>query len=256
MTSQPIATYPSLNGKTVLVTGGGSGIGAAITRRFAEQGSKVAFLDIAEEPSRALAAEMKAAGHAVHYEPCDLRDIPALQGAIAQIAAALGPVTILINNAAHDQRHPTPEVTSEYFDERIAVNIKHQFFCAQAVLPGMVAAGGGSIVNFGSVSWMVGQGGMAVYTLAKSAVLGLTRSLARDYGVHNIRVNAIAPGWIMTERQQSLWLNKDSEAELMQRQCLKRKLQPDELARATLFFASEEASACTNQQYVVDGGWV
>ena len=256
MTSQPIATYPSLKGKTVLVTGGGSGIGAAITRRFAEQGSKVAFLDIAEETSRALAAELKAAGLTAHFEPCDLRDIPALQAAIAKIAAALGPVTILINNAAHDQRHATPEVTSEYFDERIAVNIKHQFFCAQAVLPGMVAAGGGSIVNFGSVSWMVGQGGMAVYTLAKSAVLGLTRSLARDYGMHNIRVNAIAPGWIMTERQKTLWLNKDSEAELMQRQCLKRKLQPDELARATLFFASDEASACTNQQYVVDGGWV
>ena len=256
MTSQPIATYPSLKGKTVLVTGGGSGIGAAITRRFAEQGSKVAFLDIAEEPSRALAAELTAAGHTAHFEPCDLRDIPALQAAIIKIAAALGPVTILINNAAHDQRHATPEVTSEYFDERIAVNIKHQFFCAQAVLPGMVAAGGGSIVNFGSVSWMVGQGGMAVYTLAKSAVLGLTRSLARDYGMHNVRVNAIAPGWIMTERQKTLWLNKDSEAELMQRQCLKRKLQPDELARATLFFASDEASACTNQQYVVDGGWV
>ena len=251
-----IATYPSLKGKTVLVTGGGSGIGASITRRFAEQGSKVAFIDIADEPSKALAAELATAGRSVHYAHCDVRDIPALQATIAKIAAALGPVTILINNAAHDQRHPTPDVTSEYFDERIAVNIKHQFFCAQAVLPGMVAAGGGSIVNFGSTSWMVGQGGMAVYTMAKSAVLGLTRSLARDYGMHNIRVNAIAPGWIMTERQKTLWLTPESEAELMRRQCLKRQLQPDELARATLFFASDEASACTNQQYVVDGGWV
>ncbi len=251
-----IATYPSLKGKTVLVTGGGSGIGASITRRFAEQGSKVAFLDIAEEPSKKLVNELAAAGHAVHFEPCDLRDIAALQAAITKIAAKLGPVTILINNAAHDERHPTPEVTSEYFDERIAVNIKHQFFCAQAVLPGMVAAGGGSILNFGSVSWMAGQGGMAVYTLAKSAVLGLTRSLARDYGMHNIRVNAIAPGWIMTERQLALWMNPAGEAELMSRQCLKRRLQPDELARATLFFASDEASACTNQQFVVDGGWV
>ena len=251
-----IATYPSLHGKTVLITGGGSGIGEAITRRFAEQGSKVAFVDIADAPSKALAAELTAAGLSVHYEHCDVREIPVLQATIAKIAAALGPITILINNAAHDQRHPTPEVTSDYFDERIAVNIKHQFFCAQAVLPGMIAAGGGSIVNFGSTSWMVGQGGMAVYTMAKSAVLGLTRSLARDYGQHNIRCNAIAPGWIMTERQLTNWLTPEAEKELMNRQCLKRRLMPDELARATLFFASDESSACTNQQYVVDGGWV
>ena len=256
MPSNAIATYPSLKGKVVLITGGGSGIGAALTRRFAEQGSHVAFVDIADEPSLALAADLTKAGCSVHYRHCDLRDIPAVKTAIAEFAQQLGPVTILINNAAHDQRHPTPDVTPEYFDERIAVNIRHQFFCAQAVLPGMVAAGGGSIINFGSVSWMVGQGGMAVYTMAKSAVLGLTRSLARDYGVHNIRVNSIAPGWILTERQKTLWLNKESEAELMQRQCLKRQLQPDELARATLFFASDEASACTNQQFIVDGGWV
>ena len=146
-----IATYPSLKGKTVLITGGGSGIGAALTRRFAEQGSRVAFIDIAEQPSKALAAELSGAGHTVHYEPVDLRDIAALQAAIAAVGKALGPVTVLVNNAAHDERHPTPEVTSDYFDDRIAVNIKHQFFCAQAVLPGMVAAGGGSIVNFGSV---------------------------------------------------------------------------------------------------------
>ena len=169
---------------------------------------------------------------------------------------AFGPITILINNAAHDERHPTPEVTPEFFDDRIAVNLRHQFFAAQAVLPDMQANGGGSIVNFGSVSWMAGQGGMAVYTASKSAVLGLTRSLARDYGPFNVRVNAIAPGWIMTERQLTKWMNPEGEKELMTRQCLKRRLQPDEVARATLFFASDEASACTNQQYVVDGGWV
>lgn len=254
--STAIASYPSLKGKSVLVTGGGSGIGAAITRRFAEQGSKVGFIDIAEAPSKALEAELTAAGHQVHFEPCDLKDIPATRAAIAKVRAKNGPITILINNAAHDQRHPTPDVTVEFFDDRIAVNLRHQFFCAQAVLPDMQASGGGSIVNFGSTSWMVGQGGMAVYTAAKSAVLGLTRSLARDYGVDNIRVNAIAPGWIMTERQLTHWMTPDGEKELMARQCLKRRLMPDELARATLFFASDEASACTNQQYVVDGGWV
>lgn len=251
-----IATYPSLEGKTVLITGGGSGIGAAITRRFAEQGSKVGFLDIADEPSEILARDLADAGHAVRFVHCDLKDIAALRRGIAEVREVFGPIEILINNAAHDERHPTPEVTPEYFDDRIAVNIRHQFFAAQAVLPDMQAAGGGAIVNFGSVSWMVGQGGMPVYTAAKSAVLGLTRSLARDYGPFNIRVNAIAPGWIMTERQKTKWLTAEGEAELMQRQCLKRKLQPDEVARATLFFASDEASACTNQQYVVDGGWV
>ncbi len=251
-----IATYPSLKDRTVLITGGGSGIGAAITRRFAEQGSRVGFLDIAQGPSEALARELADAGRTVRFVHTDLRDIAALRRGIAEVRESFGPVTILINNAAHDERHPTPEVTPEYFDERIAVNLRHQFFAAQAVLPDMQASGGGAIVNFGSVSWMVGQGGMPVYTAAKSAVIGLTRSLARDYGQYNIRVNAIAPGWIMTERQKTLWLTPEGEAELMARQCLKRKLEPDEVARATLFFASDEASACTNQHYVVDGGWV
>jgi len=167
----------------------------------------------------------------------------------------LGAFAVLVNNAAHDERHRTEDVTPEYWDQRIAVNLKHQFFAAQAVLPDMKEARGGSIVNFGSTSWMAGQGGMAAYTAAKSAVLGLTRSLARDYGPHGIRVNAIAPGWIMTERQVALWLTPEGEAELMRRQCLKRKLVPDEVARFTVFLASEEASACTAQHYVVDGGW-
>ncbi len=254
--SSDIATYPSLRDRTVLITGGGSGIGAAITRRFAEQGAKVGFLDIAMEPSEKLAVELDKGGHAVRFVHADLKDIAALRRGVAAVRETFGPITILINNAAHDERHATPDVTPEFFDERIATNLRHQFFAAQAVLPDMQAAGGGSIVNFGSVSWMVGQGGMAVYTAAKSAVLGLTRSLARDYGPDNIRVNAIAPGWIMTERQLTKWMTPDGEKELMARQCLKRKLQPDEIARATLFFASDEASACTNQQYVVDGGWV
>jgi NAD(P)-dependent dehydrogenase (short-subunit alcohol dehydrogenase family) len=250
------ATYSDLAGKTVLVTGGGSGIGEAIVRRFAQQKSKVAFIDIAREPSEKLASELTREGHEVRFEHADLADVAALRAAVARIREAYGPIEVLVNNAAHDERHPTPEVTPEYWDERIAVNLKHQFFAAQAVLPDMQAAQAGVILNFGSVSWMVGQGGMAAYTAAKSAVLGLTRSLARDYGPDNIRVNAIAPGWIMTKRQLEKWLTPEGEKELMQRQCLKRKLVPDEVARFTVFMASEEASACTNQHYVVDGGWV
>jgi NAD(P)-dependent dehydrogenase (short-subunit alcohol dehydrogenase family) len=250
------AIYPDLASKTVLVTGGGSGIGEAIARRFAAQGARTAFIDIKEAESRALAKELSEQGLSVHFEHADLTDIAALRTAIGKVRSTFGPIQILINNAAHDQRHATLEVTPEFWDDRIAVNLRHQFFAAQAVLPDMIEAKSGSIVNFGSTSWMIGQGGMAAYTAAKSGVLGLTRSLARDFGPYNIRVNAIAPGWIMTQRQLDLWLNPETEKELMQRQCLKRRLMPDEIARATLFFASDEASACTNQQYVVDGGWV
>jgi D-xylose 1-dehydrogenase len=250
-----VATYSDLKNKVVLVTGGGSGIGEAIVRRFADQGCKVAFIDIATEPSVKLAGELSERGLSVRFEHADLTDISALQSAVARVGESLGPVEILINNAAHDERHPTPDVTSEYWDDRFAVNLKHQFFAAQAVLPDMQAASAGVIINFGSFSWMIGQGGMAAYTAAKSAILGLTRSLARDYGLYNIRVNAIAPGWIMTQRQLEKWLTPEAERELMQRQCLKRKLVPDEIARFTVFLASDEASACTNQQYVVDGGW-
>jgi NAD(P)-dependent dehydrogenase (short-subunit alcohol dehydrogenase family) len=250
-----VATYSDLKNKVVLVTGGGSGIGDAIVRRFAEQGCKVAFIDIATEPSAKLAGELSGRGHSVRFEHADLTDISALRSAVARVREGLGPVEILINNAAHDERHPTPDVTPEYWDDRFAVNLKHHFFAAQAVLPDMQAAKAGVIINFGSFSWMIGQGGMAAYTAAKSAILGLTRSLARDYGPYNIRVNAIAPGWIMTQRQLEKWLTPEAELDLMQRQCLKRKLVPDEIARFTVFLASDEASACTNQQYVVDGGW-
>ena len=254
--AEEIATYPSLKNKVVLITGGGSGIGGQLTRRFAEQGSRVAFLDIADEPSKALAAELTEGGRSVVYKHTDLRDIGQLRDAIASLRNEVGPIEVLLNNAAHDQRHPTPEVTPEYFDERIAVNLKHQFFAAQAVLPDMQAAKKGVIINFGSLSWMVGQGGMAVYTAAKSAVLGLTRSLARDYGPDNIRVLSVAPGWIMTERQRELWMTPENDKLRMQSQCLKRELVPDDVARATLFFASDEAGAMTNQSYLVDGGWV
>jgi D-xylose 1-dehydrogenase len=250
------AIYPDLESKVVLVTGGGSGIGEEIVRQFARQKCRVAFIDIADAPSGKLVTELNAQNRHVLFKHCDLTDIPALQRTIAEIRSELGPIQVLVNNAAHDERHPTETVTEEYWDGRISVNLKHQFFCAQAVLPDMKAARSGVVINFGSVSWMVGQGGMAAYTASKSAVLGLTRSLARDYGPFDIRVNAIAPGWIMTQRQLDNWLTPEAEAELMQRQCLKRKLFPIDVAKFTVFLASDEASGCTNQHYVVDGGWV
>jgi NAD(P)-dependent dehydrogenase (short-subunit alcohol dehydrogenase family) len=250
------AIYPDLKGKTVIVTGGGSGIGAAVAEHFARQGSLVGVLDIAAVPSRALVDSLAAAGRTAVFEEVDLTDIPARRAAIGSIRRRLGPIDVLVNNAAHDERHATETVTEAYWDGRIAVNLKHAFFAAQAVLPDMSAKGAGAIINLGSTSWMVGQGGMAAYTAAKSAMLGLTRSLARDYGAHGIRVNAVAPGWIMTQRQLDLWLTPEAERELMARQCLKRRLLPEDVARFIVFLASEEASACTSQHFVVDGGWV
>ena len=250
------AIYSDLAGKVVLVTGGASGIGAAIVRRFAQQKSKVVFFDIKEAEGQRLARELSEQGLGAHFQRVDLTDIAALRDGVAQAREAHGAINILVNNAAHDERHKTEEMTPEYWDDRIAVNLKHQFFAAQAVLPDMKAANAGAIINFGSVSWIAGQGGMAAYTASKSGVIGLTRSLARDYGPDNIRVNAIAPGWIMTERQLEKWLTPEAEAELMRRQCLKRKLVPDEIAKFTVFLASDESSACTAQHYVVDGGWV
>jgi len=251
------ARYPDLDGRSVLVTGGGSGIGAQIVRRFCEQGSKVAFVDIDADGGEGLAASLAGEGLGKPlFIRCDLRDIEALRAAVAEAGAANGPITVLVNNAARDDRHAFDTVTPEYWDERFAVNLKHQFFAAQAAYPMMREAGGGSVINMGSTSWMVGQGGMAAYTAAKSAVLGLTRSLARDWGPDNIRVNSIAPGWIMTERQKTMWLTAEGERELMTRQCLKRKLVPDDIARVVLFMASDASSAMTNQSYIVDGGWV
>ena len=251
------ATYPSLRDRVVLVTGGGSGIGAAIVEHFSVQGSRVAFLDIDRAASERLCETIAASGRErplfVH---CDLRDIPALRAAVGEVRRRLGPIRVLVNNAAHDERHALDTVTPEYWDDRFAVNLRHQFFSAQAVVPAMEAAGGGSIVNLGSTSWMVGQGGMPAYLSAKSAVVGLTRALARDLGPRGIRVNSVVPGWIMTERQITLWLTPEGEQELLRRQCLKRKLLPEDVARVVLFLAADDSGACTNQSYVVDGGWV
>ena len=246
------ALYSDLKGQVVIVTGGAGGIGAAISRAFHAQGCKVGVLDIDTARGERLQAEL---GETVRFVACDLTDIPALKAAIQAVKDAFGPINILINNAAHDERHETLEVTEAYWDGRIAVNLKHQFFAAQAVLPDMKAAGRGSIVNLGSTSWIIGQGGMAAYTACKSAVLGLTRSLARDFGAFGIRVNAIAPGWIMTERQLELWVTPETEKDIYTNQCLKRRLVPDDIARVVVFMSSEEAGAITNQHHVVDGGW-
>jgi D-xylose 1-dehydrogenase len=251
------ASYPSLEGRVVFVTGGGSGIGASIVEHLCAQGSRVAFVDIERGASEALVDTIGRRGQpAPAFLPCDVRDIAALRAALAQVRERLGPIRVLINNAAHDERHAIEGVTPEYWDDRFAVNLRHQFFAAQAVAPDMAAAGGGAIVNFGSTSWLVGQGGMPAYLSAKAAIAGLTRALARDFGPMNIRVNCIVPGWIMTERQVRLWLTPEGEQELLRRQCLKRKLLPEDVARVVLFFASDDSGGCTSQSYIVDGGWV
>ena len=249
------AVYPSLKGRTVLVTGGGSGIGESIVRHFAAQGSRVGFIDVKEKESRALESQLKRKKQKAHFEPADLTDIDALRAAVGRIRKAIGPITVLINNAAHDERHKFAEVTPAYFDERIAVNVRHQFFAIQAVVDDMKKAGGGSIINMTSTSFMVGSLDLPVYTMAKAAVLGLTGGLARELGPFNIRINSFAPGWIMTERQLTRWMTPEGEKELMRSQALKRKLYPDDMARAILFLASDESSAVTNQTFIFDGGW-
>jgi NAD(P)-dependent dehydrogenase (short-subunit alcohol dehydrogenase family) len=239
--------------RVVLVTGGAMGIGEAIVRAFAAQGAKVGFLDVADAAAENLRGDVGAKAK-LHYEHCDVTDIAALRRAIENVRKAFGPITILVNNAAHDERHKVADVTPEFFDDRIAVNLKHQFFAAQAVYPDMRAAQNGSIVNFGSSAWMVGDLNLSIYSTAKAAVLGLTRSLAREYGPDNIRVNCVVPGWIMTQRQIEKWLTPESEANLLKAQCLKRKLYPDDVARLVMFLASDDSSGCTNQSYVIDAG--
>lgn len=251
------AIYPGLAGKTVFITGGGSGIGAALTRGFAGQKSRVGFVDIAEEASRALLTEVeKETGVTALFIPCDIRHITALQAAIERVQRELGDIAVLVNNAANDQRHAVEEVTPAYWDERMAVNLRPSFFTAQAVLPQMKRLGGGSIINFGSISWMVPQGGFPAYATAKSAAHGLTRTLARDFGPFNIRVNCVVPGWVMTERQLQLWLTPEADAARAKAQCLPSRVMPEDIADMVLFLASDAAAKCTAQDFIVDGGWV
>ncbi|MFJ2988417.1 SDR family NAD(P)-dependent oxidoreductase [Collimonas sp. NPDC087041] len=251
-----LAHFPSLKGKTVFVTGGGSGIGEAIVSAFSEQGARVAFVDIAVEASEALCDKLAAAGFVKPlFRHCDIRDIAALQSTIGELAQELGDFDVLVNNAANDQRHQLEDVTVEFYDNGIAINQRPLFFTCQAVAPGMKKKGGGSIINLSSISWHLSNGGYPVYTTAKSAVIGLTRGLARDLGPHNIRVNTVSPGWVMTERQIALWLDAAGEEEIKRNQCLPGKLQPWHLARMVLFLAADDSVMCTAQEFIVDAGW-
>ncbi|MBO0661086.1 SDR family oxidoreductase [Jiella sp. MQZ9-1] len=248
------ATYPSLSGRSVVVTGGASGIGAEMVRAFAAQGAKVGFLDFDAETATALSDTLTGQGAQVAFERCDLRDITATETALAALAERNGAATVLVNNAARDDRHGWESVTPDYYDERIATNLKHMFFAIKAVAPGMIAAGGGAIINMGSNSWWEAGGNMPVYTTAKAAVHGMTRSFARDLGPHRIRVNTVVPGWIMTERQKELWVTEAAIEKHRDRQCLKDLIAPVYVARMVLFLASDDAAMCTANNYMVEAG--
>ena len=245
------AHYPSLVDKSVLISGGAQGIGAEMVRAFAAQGSKVGFIDLDKTASAKLAEEV---GGEIAYEIADLRDIEALRHAIVNLADKLGPASVLVNNAARDDRHDWRKVTPEFWDERQATNLRHQFFAIQAVAPGMIEAGGGSIINMGSNSWWEAGGDFPAYTTAKAAVHGLTRTMARDLGDHRIRVNTVVPGWIMTDRQKELWVTDEAIKKHLARQCLPDLIDPVYVARMVVFLASDDAAMCTANNYMVEAG--
>ncbi|MGA8102312.1 MAG: SDR family NAD(P)-dependent oxidoreductase [Candidatus Acidiferrales bacterium] len=251
------ANYPSLRDRVVVVTGGASGIGEKIVEQFAQQGAQVALVDIQNEAAAHLTHRLRTGGHTEPYFlQCDLTDVNALGDCMRGIVAKFKTVDVLVNNAANDTRHSIAEVTPEYWDQSIAVNLRHQFFASQAVIPVMKKAGRGSIINMSSICWMVPSVGMPVYVTAKAAIVGLTRTLAHELGADNIRVNCILPGAIFTERQKQLWFTKAYEAEILSRQALKRMIQPVEVARLVLFLAADDSNAITSQSYVIDAGWV
>ena len=251
-----VANYPSLKNKVVLITGGAAGIGESIVKNFLEQGSNVAFLDKDNELGNKVVKKLDNKNNKVIFKECDLVDIIDLKKKIKEIQIELGPISILVNNAGNDERHNIDDVTPEFWDNRMNVNLRHYFFTVQSVYKDMKKIGKGSIINIGSYSWMLAQGGMPGYTTAKSAIMGLTRTLARDLGVYDIRVNCVVPGWIMTKRQKDLWLTPEIEDETMKRQCVKRLLIPKDISRMVLFFASDQSSGISAQNYVVDGGIV
>jgi NAD(P)-dependent dehydrogenase (short-subunit alcohol dehydrogenase family) len=256
-TANKFATYPSLRGRAVLVTGGATGIGASIVAHFAAQGARVSFFDVLEKEGRQLANSLApGVSSAPLFIPCDLSDVGALQAAAKQAIAALGGVDVLVNNAANDQRHRIEDVTPEFWDESIAVNLRPQFFMIQAVLPAMKAAGRGSIINMSSIAWMIPSTGVPVYITAKAAIVGLTRTMAHELGPMGIRVNAVLPGAITTEKQKRLVHTPKYKAEIMASQALKREIEPQDVSRLVLFLAADDSRAITNQSYVVDGGWV
>jgi NAD(P)-dependent dehydrogenase (short-subunit alcohol dehydrogenase family) len=255
-TENDLAKYPSLKGKAIFITGGGSGIGEGIVSAFAAQGATVAFIDIAVEASLALCERLSANGYEKPlFRQCDIRDIPALQAVMRELADEAGEFDVLVNNAGNDDRHKVEDVTPEYWDERIAINQRPMFFTCQAVLPGMKRKGGGSIINIGSTSWHIAGGGYPVYTTTKAAVSGLTRGLARDLGPYNIRVNTVTPGWVMTERQVKLWVDEEGERLIDRSQCLPGRVLPWHVAQMVLFLAADDSAMCTSQEFIVDGGW-
>ena len=257
MAESVYAIYPSLRGRGVLVTGGATGIGATIVEHFARQGSRVGFFDVQEEAAAELVDSMRAeVESAPVYFHCDLTDVAELKAGVKEAIAGLGGVDVLVNNAANDQRHKIEDVTEEYFDASIAVNLRPQFFMIQAVLPAMRAAGRGSIINMSSISWMIPTTGVPVYVTAKAAIVGLTRTMAHELGPAGIRVNAVLPGAIATEKQKRLVYTPEYKAEIMAAQALKRDVLPEDVARLVLFLAADDSGAVTNQSYVVDGGWV
>jgi NAD(P)-dependent dehydrogenase (short-subunit alcohol dehydrogenase family) len=241
----------------VLVTGGATGIGEAIVSAFAHQDARVAFLDVQDEPAQALADTLAADGCPTPlYLRCDLTDLAALKAAVDTAASQLGSIHVLVNNAANDARHKIEDVTPEYWDKSMAVNLRPQFFAIQAALPHMREAGGGSIINMSSISWIIPTTGLPLYVTAKAGIVGLTRTLAHELGRENIRVNAVLPGAIATEKQKRLVYSADYSAHIMSNQALKRQIEPQEVARLVLFLAADDSSAITNQSYVIDAGWV
>ena len=250
------ALYPDLDGKRVLITGGGSGIGAAMTAAFARQKAQVAFMDVAKEASRALAEKLgKETGNKPLFLDCDLRDVAALRAAIDEGHTALGDFGILVNNAGNDDRHRFEEVTREYWDERMAINQRPIFFTSQAIFPQMKRLGGGSIINLGSIVWRLKQADLPAYCMAKASVHGLTRCLAREFGVFGIRVNTISPGAVWTERQMRLWYNPEVERAIMNGQCLKERIESEDVADLVLFLGSSASSKCTAQEFIIDAGY-
>jgi NAD(P)-dependent dehydrogenase (short-subunit alcohol dehydrogenase family) len=252
-----LANYPSLRGKHVFVTGGGSGIGESIVASFAAQGAQVSFVDIVEEPSRKLCERIAAAGlPRPDFRRCDITNIGDLQKVMTELMDAYGDIDVLVNNAANDQRHDLADTSVEFWDKCIAVNQRPMFFTCQSVLPGMTKKGGGSIINLSSISWHAKGAGYPAYATTKAAVVGLTRSLARDLGRYGIRVNTVSPGWVMTERQIQLWLDEAGEEDIRRNQCLPGKLMPQDIASMVLFLAADDSKMCTSQEFIVDAGWV
>jgi len=251
------ARYPSLLNRCILVTGGATGIGAAVVSEFARQGARVAFLDVLDGQAHSLAETLAREGCPTPlYKHCDLTDLAALKAAIEQFAGALGAIDVLVNNAGNDVRHTIEDVTPEYWDKSMAVNLRPQFFTVQAVLPHMRKTGGGSIINMSSISWVIPSTGLPLYVTAKAAIVGLTRTLAHELGRDNIRVNCVMPGAIATEKQKQHVYTPEYSAEIMSRQAIKRQIEPEEVARLVMFLAADDSSGITNQSYVIDAGWV